>query len=134
MCIECWRKIDNFNDFHASVQSAQARYLSDLVKCERETNHFVDVLESVHLNIDTTNTESIDVLASVSEEQNEVIIKDEYDTVKSMFEDESQQLTNDSIEYDETFEDDLIEIKASQRSKEEHESGKKKEFFFLKLN
>lgn len=133
MCIECWRKIDNFNDFHASVQSAQARYLSDLVKCERETNHFVDVLESVHLNIDTTNTESIDVLASVSEERNEVIIKDEYDTVKSMFiEDESQQLTNDSIEYDETFEGDLNEIEASQRSKEEYESGKKKDF--LKLN
>lgn len=123
VCMECWTKIDNFNDFHASVQAAQARYLSDLVKCERETNNFVDVLESVHLNIDTPNAESIDVLASVSDE---ATIKYEYDTIKSMFiEEESQELTNDSIEYDETFEDDSNEIKGSERSRVKYESGKK---------
>ncbi|XP_055318195.1 transcription factor grauzone-like [Sitodiplosis mosellana] len=93
VCMECWTKIDNFHEFHTSVQTAQARYLNDFVKYERETNHFVDVLEPIHLNIDTATVEPIDVLASVNEEQNV-----EYETCKSIF--------IESMEYAETLEDD----------------------------
>lgn len=122
VCIECWTKIENFHDFYTSIQTAQARYLSDLVKYERETNHFVDVLESVHLNFD----EPIDVLASVADEQNEAAIKNEYELPKQIFiEETSEHLTNETIEYDETSNDDCFETRASERTGGETESGKR---------
>lgn len=126
MCIECWKKLENFDDFYTSIKTAQARYLSDLVKYERETNHFVDVSEPIHLNIDSSNLEPIDVLAN--DELDECnLIKVEYETCKPIFiiDKTSGQIKNETIEYDETTEEDSLEIKAIEQTKEENESGKR---------
>lgn len=55
----------------------QANFLSDLIKYE---NNFVDVLEPVHLNLDTvaTDIEPVDSLNTSSELNND-LIKSEYD-------------------------------------------------------
>lgn len=125
VCMECWKKVESFDEFHTSVQTAQARYLSDLVKYEQETNHFVDVLEPVHLNIDTSNVEPIDVFAN-DELNEDSLIKDEYETCKSIFIDESSgQIENDLIENEETPEEDFFEIKAIGQTNVENETGKR---------
>lgn len=129
VCIECWTKIENFHDFYASVRAAQARYLSDLVKYEAESNHFVDVFEPVDLNIDTSNAEPVDVLTLMNDEQHEATMKLEYEICQPTFIDEtSTQITHESTEYDEILENDDLENKATEPSEAENETGRRIRF------
>lgn len=81
VCLECWTKIADFHEFYQKIHTAQANYLSELVKSEQE-NHFIDV--SVP-HIECSEIESIDELYSLNGGQNESTIKIEYDNTKVDF-------------------------------------------------
>lgn len=73
VCLDCWKYIDSFHEFHEKVHAAQDNYLRELIKCEQE-NNFVTIPEPpVHVIIDASITDAID----------EDAIKIEYDDCKN---------------------------------------------------
>lgn len=78
VCLDCWRQIDNFHEFHEKVHAAQDSYLKELIKREQE-NNFVGIVEPIHVSVDTTT-----VPDDLHDELiNEVPIKIEYDACKT---------------------------------------------------
>lgn len=59
ICLECWTMVDQFHEFHERIHAAQANYLNQLAKYERE-NNFIAVSEPVNLNSDPPAIEPID--------------------------------------------------------------------------
>lgn len=109
VCIDCWTKLEQFHEFHQSVHTAQANYLSRIVKNEQENGNN-DVLDALHLNIDD---ESIDPIANVCLVEEENAIKIEYDdglvNIKNIE-------SHDEFEYDERLDDDNYEFKSLEQS------------------
>lgn len=130
ICLECWTKVDQFHEFHERIHAAQANYLNQLAKYERE-NNFIAVSEPVNLNSDPPAIEGFIAVQNVEDN-----IKIEYESGKS----DATMFTYDDVEKIPDSEEPLERYdgfggddnKISDFTEGENDSGKKTvDLFYL---
>lgn len=131
VCLDCWKQIDSFNQFHEKVHVAQTNYLKQRIKCERE-NHFIEI-PTVHLNVDAALTpDQFDRIHETNGLNQEPIIKQEYEACNNAPQspplvsiEVPEEMNDDDDDDGDALGDDNFDDSSYARSEQdENESGK----------